>query len=443
MAKRAQCTLSPRILAWGLLLGALGTSACSGRPDHTQDQGPIDDDDEEDSRDELPDPSGDGDDEESDSKGEDDDSENEDDPEKEEKPKDKEPEPEPGDRALIIKHGWDVPFAGSLPKIEQEIQDSPFDGVVFSAGKTSRIFGPDAVSLQTMKNNLRGLHKIDKNTDSHYYIILYVDAIPGGFTGKGADVLIENAARLGEVLSELPVKGIAFDNEVYKKSPWDMPQACPGLDRKACGQVAFEVGQKMMRALMKSWPDLHFWPFFGPWLNDHRTYDWINKYSLQNDWAEDDDVASEFVAGAFAASTEGPAIFIDGGEFYGLRSRNDFAKTAQWTRTEMVKDSPFFPEEYKDVYAKEMKVGFGIYDDRIHLYTKLPKLNAARWAEVIHSASLESDFVWVYTERHDWWKNDGNDWPDTSKEGTSGPVSQIWRDAARQAVKGKPRLLSK
>lgn len=350
---------------------------------------------------------------------------------------------EPGDRALVIKHGWDIPGAHALHKIEKDIKDSPFDGVVFSAGKSSRIFGPDEVSLQQMKRDLQGLREIKDPANAHYYLVLYVDQIPGGFTGDGAKTLINNAERLGKILSDLPVKGLAFDNEVYKKSPWDLPQACPGLDRKACGKVAFETGHKMMAALMKSWPDLHFWAFFGPWLNDHRTYDWINEYSIQNDWAEDDDIASEFVAGAFAASTEGPALFIDGGEFYGLRTRKHFAKTAIWMRTEMVKESPFFPEKYKHPYAKQMKVGFGIYDDRIHLYSKMPRLNERRWSDVIHAATKEADFVWVYTERHDWWKNDGNDWPDTSKKGTAGPVTSSWEHAARGAIVGKPRLLRK
>lgn len=353
-----------------------------------------------------------------------------------------EPEPEKGSRALVIKHGWDIPNAHALPEIEKDIKDSPFDGVVFSAQGTSRIFGSKSVPLRTMRRHLRGLDAIDPNTDSHYYMIMYVDALPGGFLGEGADILIQNARRLGQVLSKTPVKGIAFDNEVYKKNPWRMPDACPGLNRQECGQAAFEVGKQMMAAMMESWPDLHMWAFFGPWLNDHRTYDWIAKYANQNDWAQDDDVTSEFVAGIFAASTQGPALFIDGGEFYGLRTRKDFAQTSQWMRSEMVKESPFFPDDLRDKYAKQMKVGFGIYDDRIHLYTKLPRLDPRRWSDVIFTASKEADMVWIYTEIHDWWKNDGNDWPEVSaKKGTDGHVPEDWSIAARNALVGKPRPL--
>lgn len=429
---------------------SLAFISCTERPANDQDHGPIevsdDDDDESEDSELLPDPSKDEDDESEspDSSESSDASESSKTSESEEDSTEpsEEPEPKPGSRALVIKHGWDVPNAHALPKIEEDIKNSPFDGIVFSAQDTSRIFGSKRVSLDTMRRHLRGVEKISPNTESHYYMIMYVDQIPGGFTGEGADILIENARNLGKVLSKTPVKGIAFDNEVYKKSPWDLSAACPGLDREACGKVAFDVGKRMMAAMMESWPDLQFWAFFGPWLNDHRTYKWIQKYAHQNAWAEDDDVASEFVAGVFAASTEGPALFIDGGEFYGLRTRKDFAKTAEWTRTEMVKDSPFFPDDLRDKYAEQMKVGFGIYDDRIHLYRNLPKLNPRRWSDTIFAASKEADLVWVYTEKHDWWLNDGNDWPAvSSKQGTDGPVPEDWRIAAKNALPGLPNLL--
>lgn len=357
-------------------------------------------------------------------------------------PKEPEPEPGPGGRALVIKHGWDVPNARALARIEQEVRDSAFDGVVFSAGKASRIFGSEELTEEDIRRGLRGLEKVDPNTKAHYYLIVYVDAIPGGFSGEGARILARNAELLGKVASEYPIRGIAFDNEVYKQNPWDMPEACPGKNRKECGEVAFAAGRAMMQGLMKHWPDLHFWAFFGPWLNDPRTYTWINKYARQNDWSEDDDVACEFLTGVFAASTQGPALFVDGGELYGLRTQSDFAKTAQWNRDVMVKESPFFPtDDLRKKYSEQMKVGFGIYDDRLHLFKKIPQLNEGRWSKVIEAATKEADLVWVYTERHDWWRNDGNDWPDTSKEGTLGRVSPSWTQAAHAAIQGEPRLL--
>lgn len=344
----------------------------------------------------------------------------------------------PKTKPLVIKHGWDIPTAKALPRMIQEIKDSPFDGVVFSGGAASRTFTGKAVNKKTVAEHLSALSRMPKNHGVANFIILYVDAIEGGFAGPNVDTMVQNVEEMARKVAPTQVRGIAFDNEVYRNDPWTMPHACPGLDRKGCGKAAFEAGKKMMGAVLKHWPDVVFLAFFGPWLHDPRTYTWINQYAVQNDWSDPKDLSGDFLAGVFAATIDTKAKFIDGGELYGLRSPEDFRKTALWMRDEMVKKSPFFPDSIRNAYSEQMGVGFGIYDDRHHLFKKLPRLDARRWRDTIKAALTASDLVWIYTERHDWWIHDGNNWPDRSKKGCEGPVSSEWKQAAKQALADWP-----
>lgn len=344
----------------------------------------------------------------------------------------------PTPKTIVIKHGWDIPTAKALPNMVQELQASPFDGVVFTGGEASRTFTGKPVDPAKVKAHLAALKAMPQDHKFENFIILYVDAIEGGLAGPNLDTMIRNVELMAQEVAPTKVRGIAFDNEVYRGDPWTMPHACPGLDRKGCGQAAFLAGQKMMSAIIKHWPNVEFLSFFGPWLHDPRTYTWINQYAKQNDWSDPKDVSGDFLAGVFSATVGNPARFIDGGELYGLRTQEDFRKTAVWMRDVMIKESPFFPDDLRKAYPQQMGVGFGIYDDRVHLFSSIPRLTPQSWAKTIAAAKKEAQLVWIYTERHDWWKHDGNNWPDTSKEGTEGPVTPAWMNAAKQALGENP-----
>lgn len=336
--------------------------------------------------------------------------------------------------AIILKHGWDIPTIANLRRFIDELNESPFDGVILSGRKASRIFGPKEYDQETFERELKALDKVSFTGTDHNFLIQYVDTIKGGWNGPGVDILVRNAERMAKAASGRGLKGIAFDNEVYSGDPWTTPKACPGLDRKACGEAAHRAGKRMMQAIIKHWPDVEFMAFFGPWLNDSRTYRWVQKYAPQNAFGDKRDVSGEFLAGVFEATLDTPAVFIDGGEFYGLRERSHFRKTAEWMRSEMIKKSPFFPDKLREKYAKQMKVGFGLYDDRQHLYREHPRVDPGIWSSMIKNAAKEADYVWLYTERHDWWATDGNNWPDKSKPGAEGPVSPAWKSMTKKAI---------
>lgn len=344
----------------------------------------------------------------------------------------------PNRRATVLKHGWDIPNASRLAKMANEFNNSPFDGVIFSGGSASNTLTHQRISDQVIENSLKPLDGVQFKANTKNYMIIYTASVNGGFSGSGVNNLVENMRSVARAAKKRGIAGIALDNEVYDQGdPWKMPQACPGLNRKACGEAAFKAGKRMMEAMIKEWPEMKLLAFFGPYINDPRTYDWINRYAKANDWSNKRDIKSEFLIGIFAATVGTQAQFVDGGELYGLRKQEDYRKTAEWNRVGMVDGSPFIPNNLKAAYKQKVGISFGLYDDRVPQYRSVPKVTPKIWNSMIKGAVQEADVVWLYTEIHDWWKTDGMDWPKRSPkhEGTLDHVTRDWYDATVDALK--------
>lgn len=340
-------------------------------------------------------------------------------------------------KGIVIKHGWDIMNVSRMIRAQDEINNSPFDGIVFSGGRpASYLFTGNRIPESDIAAALNPISRINFTGPKHNYLIQYVGGVNGGFTGQSLENFLENARRLGRVAGKLGIEGIAFDNEIYQNGdPWPMANACPGINNpQECRRIAFEAGKKWMEAIQEGWPDVRMISFFGPWLLDPTTYRWVNQYSQQNDWSgrRNRAVTCDFLAGIYAATEGKSSQYLDGGEFYALRSEADFANTATWMRYFIPYVTPFFPEKYRAGYHKNMGVAFGLYDDRDHLRRNLPRVNPQIWGSMIRNAKKSADVVWLYTERHDWWTTDGNFWP--NRNDTDGYVTQEWLDATRAAI---------
>lgn len=355
---------------------------------------------------------------------------------------------EPAPKATILKHGWDVPNMYLVGQGIEEIAASPYDGIFFSGNEASDVFQDQPIEPEVLRAALEPMTRLDFGSTQQNYLSVLIESIDGGFTGEGMKALIENFRKLGHTVSELglanrPIEGIAFDHEVYdpQENPWDWPGACPDLERDACREVAFEVGHATMSALMEGWPTVRFMPLYGFWLYDPATLAQISKYAPHPNAMEEDDMYGYFAAGLFAATVDTPAQYIDGGELYYLRTASQFERTYDWLTQTMPAQSPFLPEAYKAAYQDQAKQGFGIYDDRTRHWGRAAEVTPTVWEFLVDTAKRRADVIWLYTERHDWWPSDGNDWPADGPvgdiEGMQGYVDEAWSEANRRAIEAK------
>lgn len=354
---------------------------------------------------------------------------------------------EPAPRATILKHGWDVPNMYLVEKGIQDIANSPYDGIFFFGNEASDVFQAEPIDASTMQKALAPMTRLDFGSTQQNYLAVLIESIDGGFTGQGMQTLIENFRTLGHTVAQLglanrPMEGIAFDHEVYEDgNPWDWPQACPDLELEACRQAAFEAGHATMKALMEGWPTVHFMPLYGFWLYDPATLPQINKYAPHPDALEEEDVYGHFAAGLFAATVDTPAQYIDGGELYYLRTARQFDRTYAWLRDRMPEHSPFLPEDLKAAYKDQAKQAFGLYDDRTRHWGRAAEVTPTVWEFLVDTAKRRADVIWLFTERHDWWPSDGNDWPADGPvgdiQGMQGYVDEAWSQANLRAISAK------
>lgn len=345
--------------------------------------------------------------------------------------------------ALIIKHGWDVPTIRSLQsdKFIEEVNNSPFDGVIFSAKLASReAFSGDSLSQTVIDDEFKDMTPSTFSRPMHNYVRIHVDTIKGGFNTKNINTFANNFKRFAKAAKAAGFEGIAFDNEDYWADPWVWSEnasenlACPGLTREECGQSAYNAGRVMMNAILDEWEDVHFMPFFGIWLRNEASWDVIMAHSPGNNWYNANKVEAEFLVGAYSAihdrKTENPSIkakFIDGGETYGMRKREDFKAIADHYRTELPATSKHFPDRLRQSYADNVAIAFGIYDFRDGLFG-VPTLTPNECKEMIMNGKKEAEYLWFYPELHDWWEHDDNFWPQVY-------APDDWRTALSEAIK--------
>lgn len=340
---------------------------------------------------------------------------------------------------IVIKYGWDVPIVTRLshPEFVQEINNSPYDGLVFNARKASWSFTGEEILLGTFEKELSQLKKTKFSRPMQNFLVMHVNEVKGGFGGPNHKTFVENMRRLGKAAGKSNLAGIVFDNEVYRRDCWkwtDDPNGnARGLSRKEYGQEAYKAGYEMMQAILEGWPDVKVISFFGIWLHDPEAWKEIKKFARANDWSNPNKVTGEFLAGMFSAIHETKAEFIDGGEIYGILKSENFKKAAKYLRHELPKTSPFLPDELRKGYEKEVKIAFGLYDFRDGIFG-IPPRTPEQWANTIKAAQPHADYIWLYTEIHDWWLKDGYDHPrKDTRPTTVGPVTKEWLDEIGRA----------
>lgn len=363
------------------------------------------------------------------------------------------------DIPLVYKHGWDLPamgFLSSRPGVvnrafEQQLNERPFDGVVFTARKASSSLSNVTLTASDVESELKAYDLATFTGPKHNLAILKTYHIDGGFNGKNDDKAIDNLSIFARSLSKRStIHGIFLDPEFYpsntygKLDPWHYSKhTCKGYtgirrndgfpdikDKITCDINAYNRGYKVMKAMIKEWPDINILTLFGIWTHDPRTFELVNGpwrdkskgFAPHVEWHHKQGLLPHFLSGMYAATICTNATYIDGTELYGLRKLSDFQKTGQFITTDITDNNPFLPTNIRKAYRNEVGLGFGIYDDRDpvfknHAKWPLPTMTPATWkSTTLNAAKVATHAVWLYTEKHDWWSKDPNRWPLTPVE---------------------------
>lgn len=320
-------------------------------------------------------------------------------------------------RPMLLKHGWDMPSPRFVRDHVTAMETMPFDGVTISLpGLGDKVQRQSPVPYASFRDALAPLAQTRFTTMTHNFVTVY--ATPAGSVFDDWSVPVANFGNLARAAREAGAAGILYDNEEYFGSVSDFPGVCPGHTLVQCQDQARLRGRQVMDAMRQAWPDIKVMTLYGPWVSEPKTYDALSGVLPFNDVSHANELMGPFFVGLAESAAGSPARVIDGGEIYSARTKAQFAAITSWQMAGMPARSSLVPPSLSPAWTSAVRPGVGVYD---YPWLGAPMDVATMRSTVTNALSGGSAYVWVYTERHDWW---GTGWPST-------PVPASWVDAVR------------
>ncbi|BAM03034.1 hypothetical protein [Phycisphaera mikurensis] len=333
-------------------------------------------------------------------------------------------EPEHAPRDLrFLEFGWGIPTAGYLADHPERFASRPFDGVVF--GPTDDGFHQGASQVPVVFDDrpwadehvaMEDMKRVDLEAAGVPFSMLILQASdfsrldetdPGAWFDDAAWETIDRNLRLySRAAREAGVVGFFFDTESYTADPWTWSEALyPGRSREETKAKVRERGATFLAALQSEVPRMRLVMIFG---------------LCANVVVDDpDDLMPSFYDGMLDAIGPGVQI-VDGNEngYY-----NATAPTLDRFRQAQFDGHTLLAEEHRDLYVERRRRAHGFYTDlmtdpawfskepffenMLACFVEPDDMPAFTVHHLYNNARQAEDFVWTWTEAHDWWRPEG------------------------------------
>lgn len=315
----------------------------------------------------------------------------------------------------LIEYGWDVPSPAQVRRDIRTMEKKPFDGVIFRLQEWNHAFDPRPWDEKKLKSQLDDLAAIEWKTFTDNFLCLYAanNWQMDWFNDRQWTNIVANlrlsakAAKIGRCV------GLVFDPEPYGDNPW----AYPGKNNnRSFAEVEAQVrkrGGQFMTAIQSEMPDARLLTFFHQSLFarllEMPDIQQRQRTLSRQPWA----LLSAFWNGALEAAAPGIRI-IDGYELaYYHTAREPFFQAYHLMRQRSL---ALVPPDLHTKHAVQFQVGMAFYLDQVfglrqplekYLGTYLTPQERLRWWEhnVYYALATSDEYVWCYSERMNWWKN--------------------------------------
>jgi hypothetical protein len=337
------------------------------------------------------------------------------------------------DNKKLIEFGWDIPTPQYIRKHAAAMQKVPFDGVVLDISLDRsqphdsdnslafHVFRENVFTVDQFQKDINDLRtaKLDRLSDN----FLRLNATPSTFDWfDDFQPVLNNARVAATVARQGGLKGIFFDAETYKFRIWCYPKQ-KHSHSKSFSEYERQVrarGAEFMRALNEGFPDLTLIvipythrPAHSAVVRGRPLKSWTSE-ELQREAGEpvvENGLLPAFIDGMLSAASNGTTI-VDGWEpAYGYRFAGQYRATRH-----AVKDVYRRYSVAPDEYDRHLRMGFGVWADfGARSYTdgwsatdvskNYFTPDELEWS-VRHALKHSDRYVWIYSERLDWWKNE-------------------------------------
>lgn len=305
----------------------------------------------------------------------------------------------------LLEFGWNTPSLQEIPEMIDEAQRPPFDGMVLDAdsvrderGLSWAIYDRERIPQAEFDGIGEIVADVEwgRYTDNFLRLNLFNDEIIDWHDQMSIDAAFANTEAWARLAQDLGFVGIFLDTEQYGNVSsfdyWQMPEQ----SQHSLGdyeQLSYQRGREFMQALNRGYPGLTVMLTFGL----STKYSAPPLYWLMN----------PFLEGMLDAADEGTVI-VDGfensytyqGEFQFVMARG---LITDYTPDTLVGNS----QRYREV----MQTGFGLWLDHTCGDRGLGCTGGYSpdtfEAAVKYAFKYTDRYVWVYSERVNWYTGDG------------------------------------
>ncbi len=314
----------------------------------------------------------------------------------------------------LIEYGWDVPFADFVRDHIRDMEKRPFDGLIFKLRGGGRVMTPRAWPEQAFAKDFEALEAIQWKKFTDNFIIMWAASDQDWFNDAHWTAICRNAKLLARAARIGRCAGLCFDQEPYGTNPWAYTRAAH-RDEKSFAEYEAKVRQRgaaFIRAVQEEFPApviltffqlSYFRSLFKPMPPADRAAN-LSKmhYAL----------LPAFLRGMLDAAAPGLRI-VDGNESAYYYTDKDayfevYHRIRQGARYLL---DPELQARYRDYVEAGQALYIDQYFDlrnRRVLSRWMPPADRARWFEhnVYWALKTADRYVWCYSERMNWWKND-------------------------------------
>ncbi len=314
----------------------------------------------------------------------------------------------------LIEYGWDVPTVSFIRDNIDMMQKRPFDGVAFKLSgeeeQPSNAF--DSRKWAETELQFDSLSAIKWGNFTNNFIVLWASnpVTMDWFDDQRWDIITANMRLFSKALKISQVKGVFFDPEFYAvrqtHSLWFYTSDIyPTTSRNEVEIMVRKRGAQFMTALQSDVDTIDFLSFY--FLSESVR---MNEGSSQaNDYTHFE-LLPAFIYGMLDVAK--PDVhFIDGNEpSYYFTNPNQYVTARELIAEKTV---TFTPRDIQERYKQHTGIANALYLD--YLMALRPEHDRGlawderlKWLEhnVYYSLKQSDQYVWLYSEHTDWWKDD-------------------------------------
>ena len=315
----------------------------------------------------------------------------------------------------LIEYGWDVPFSDFVRDHIGEMEQRPFDGLIFKLRGGGKVLTPTPWDPAQFEQDYEVVQQIAWDRFTHNFVIMWAASDQDWFNDAHWEAIEHNVRLAGKAARLAGCVGVCFDAEPYGTNPWHYSQAAH-RDTKTFEEYEAktkERGAQFMRAIEAELPNPHVLTFFmlsylarlcAPMEAEKRA-----RFLSHEHYG----LLPAFLNGMLEGAGPGVKI-IDGNEsaYYYTESGPYFEKYHAVTqRGRYLIDPALWPK-----YRAQVEMGQALYIDQYFglraskvLGNFMTAEERPKWFEhnVYWALYTTDSYVWCYSERMNWWTDQG------------------------------------